>query len=223
MFRYRNLMWTLLVGMAWTGVAAGQKSTAPTPQVATLTCNDLRQCKGPDIHGKHFALLSAAHASVGARGERWGDYIRVQLIVSNASTDAVDFTPKAMVALTASGAQLHPAVVTELDTPSQGPGIMLGSGGPTTGYYPTVLGGVNPGSVIRVDPAGDAANKFDSMMHQHEAELRQMLTQPLTATSLSAGETVAGYVLLQPVDTSLPVRVKVPFAGTVFDLPLPAK
>jgi hypothetical protein len=188
-----------------------------------VTCSELRQCKGPKLHGKQFALLTAPHARVAARGERWGDYIRVQLILSNSSPDAVSFDPKGVVALTAAGTALHPAVVTELDQPRQGPGIMLGSGDPTGGYFPTVMGGVNPHGAIHIDPVGDAANTFDELMQQHSAELGQMLTRQLTATTLSAGETLAGYVLFQPVDTSMPVQVRVAFAGVVFQLPVAIK
>ena len=223
----------LLFGMAACGMAVAQAPATPAPSSSVsmsststppaVTCSDLRQCKGPKLHGKQFALLTATHARVAARGERWGDYLRVQLILSNSSPDAVSFDPKGVVALTASGTALHPAVVTELDQPRQGPGIMLGSGDPTGGYYPTVMGGVNPHSVIRIDPVGDAANNFDKLMQQHSAELGQMLNKQLTATTLSAGETLAGYVLFQPTSAGLPVQVRVAFAGNEFLLPIAAK
>lgn len=221
MAKGRVLPGLFVAGMAAVGIAAAQAPTPPKPP--TVTCSDLRQCKGPKLHGKQFTLLAAPHAHVAARGERWGDYIRIQLILSNSSPDPVNFDPRGVVASTAAGAATHPAVVTELDQPRQGPGIMLGSGNPTGGYYPTVMGGVNPQSVIRIDPVGDAANKFDEMMQQHSAELSQMLTKQLTATTLSAGETLAGYVLFQPMDANLPVQVRVPFAGAVFQLPVSIK
>lgn len=228
MVNRRVLPGLLLIGMAACGTTLAQAPAAPAPPVSAatapaLTCNSLRQCKGPKLHGKQFALLAAPHARVAARGERWGDYIRVQLVLSNSSPDPVGFDPKGVVALTASGTAMHPAVVTEMDQPQQGPGIMLGSGNPTGGYYPTVIGGANPQTVIRVDPVGDAANNFDKLMQQHSAELGQMLSKQLTAASLSAGETLAGYVLFQPVDASLPVQVRVAFAGTVFQLPVAIK
>lgn len=224
MSRTGTLIWMLLLGVGASGIAAAQQQPAASAAPpATLVCHDQHQCKGPKVHGKQFALLTAPHARVAARGERWGDYYRVQLILSNASADSIDFDPRSVVALTATGVEMHAAVVTELDEPRQGPGIMLGSGNPTAGYYPTVLGGVNPRSVIRVDPAGDAANTFDSLMHQHEPELRQMLTKQLAVASLAPGETIAGYILMQPPANGVPARVRVAFAGNVFDLPLPEK
>lgn len=219
MAKVRFVLGLFLFGMAASGIAAAQAPSAPAP----LTCSDLHQCKGPKLKGKQFALLAAPHAHVAARGERWGDYIRVQLILSNSSPDPVPFDPKGVEALTAAGTAMPPAVVTELDQPRQGPGIMLGSGDPTGGYYPTVMGGVNPHSVIRIDPVGDAANNFDKLMQQHSAELGQMLNKQLTATTLSAGETLAGYVLFQPTNSNLPVTVRVSFVGAVFQLPISAK
>jgi len=212
-----------LFGMAASGIAGAQAPASAQPSPAPLTCSNLRQCKGPKLKGKQFALLAAPHAHVAARGERWGDYIRVQLILSNSSPDPVHFDPKGVAALTAAGTAMHPAVVTELDQPRQGPGIMLGSGDPTGGYYPTVMGGVNPHSVIRIDPVGDAANQFDKLMQQHSAELGQMLNKQLTATTLSAGETLAGYVLFQPTGAELPAQVRIAFAGSEFQLPVTIK
>lgn len=223
MAKRRMLPGIVLFGLAAVGMAAAQTPAAPPPSPAPLTCSNLRQCKGPKLKGKQFSLLSAPHAHVAARGERWGDYLRIQLILSNASPDSVPFDPKQVVALTASGAAIHPAVVTEMDQRREGPGIMLGSGDPTGGYFPTVMGGVNPHGAIHIDPVGDAANTFNDLMQQHSAELGQMLTRQLTATTLSAGETLAGYVLFQPENGALPVRVRVSFAGNEFQLPVTIK
>lgn len=223
MAKGRVLLKMVLFGMAASGMVVAQTPAASPSPAPVLTCGNLRQCKGPKLKGKQFALLSAPAAHVAARGERWGDYIRIQLILSNSSPEAVNFDPKGVVVLAASGATMQPAVVTELDQPRQGPGIMLGSGDPTGGYYPTVMGGVNPHSVIRIDPVGDAADSFDKLMQQHSAELKQMLDKQLTATSLSAGETLAGYVLFQPGNDALPAQVRVSFAGNEFQLPVTIK
>lgn len=213
MLRYR-MLFLVLLGVASMNAATTPPAVAPTQ----FSCGDVHRCKGPEIHGKHFALLTTPHSAVATSVKRWGDYVRIQLILSNPSPEPVSFSPADVVAVMKSGAVLHPAVVTEINEPSRGPGIMLGSG-PATGYLPYVLGTPNPDSRITVDPVGDATNKLDKVLQQHQPELRAMMAHQLMNTRLGAGETIAGFVLVEPSGDELPVQVKVLFSGTIFALP----
>jgi hypothetical protein len=210
------------------------RAQAAAVSTATASCETLKQCAGPRIAGANFALVSSPQASVAAATKRWGDYVKVQLIITNMGHDALRFDPTQIIVNTADRRMLNVVQVSEIRTTST-EHIGFGSFNPMAlpgATQPDVSGGSGPvqgGQVILRGPNGepvssDPANRtFAEIqkrhLQQHEAELKKMLAGELVSSEIAPGETIAGFVLVPGGKENDPVKVEVRF-GPKFKVPL---
>jgi hypothetical protein len=193
-----------------------------------LQCERRERCAGPRLDGQDFALLTSPKASAAAAVTKWGDYLKLRLILTNISVDKLHFDPAQVQALTSDGKSLSPVQVAQMTEASHqrfGLGsnpadiVLTDPNGPAgMGRAPIIRGG--DGRPIETDPLGHIDSQIQSRhLQDHASELKKLLRNQLTATDLDRGETIAGYVLIPLAKVTDITSVRVDF-GSAFQLPL---
>jgi hypothetical protein len=207
--------------------------TAQAPPPA-ITCDQVQACPGPRIAGTDFALLVSPVSTAAAAPAHWGEYVKLQLVLTNTGRESLRFDPAQVVVATAEGTTEKPVPVVEFKAASTGhfsfggppdtslPGCCAttptGTTYPGQGGRPPILRGPN-GEPVSTDPVNHITSELESRrLKTHENELKKALRDQLTATDVNPGETIAGYVLI-PASKSQLKSTRVEF-GRTFVLPL---
>ena len=192
-----------------------------------MVCLKRSHCRGPKLGGKRFALLSDRQSglSVAAARQRWGDYDKVYLVITNFGSRLVEFHARQVNIGGRGGAWKKPVNLTILS--SNGGGAWIYFGGDPTGVMPsTAVWEPVPTSpqarkVIGQDPISQADLKLESQeLQKLSSQLKPALRVQLHSRLLQPQVILAGCLFFPRRRHGHWRQLRVELAGVKFVLPL---